>query len=327
MGPNIIRWERRQISMEDNRHYLQLKITGEDAGRDVRSFLYQEMGLTTKKISSVKFDSKGILLDGKRVTVRTKVLEGQTLAVLLNDTEQKEEHLVPTKMKLDILYEDEDLLFVNKPAGLVCHPSQGHYADTLANGVRAYFEKKRERSGIHLLGRLDKDTSGIVGIAKNSVAAERMTAQRSDGTLKKEYLALVSGCPVPGEGYIDILMEEYRDELDNNKWKMRRGGRLSGKKAGTYYRVVQYYSGYSLCALTLTTGRTHQIRFHMAEIGCPLLGDAVYGNGPAQTLERAALHAENLTFIHPFTGQKIYLKAELPEDMKKWCRQEMNSVV
>lgn len=313
--------------MEDNRHYLQLNITGEDAGRDVRSFLYQEMGLTTKKISSVKFDSKGILLDGKRVTVREKVLEGQTLAVLLNDTGQRDESLVPTEMELDILYEDEDLLFINKPAGIVCHPSQGHYADTLANGVRAYFQKKKERSSIHLLGRLDKDTSGIVGIAKNGVAAERMTAQRGDRTLKKEYLALVSGCPAPEKGYIDIPMEEYRDELDNNKLKMRRGGRSSGKKAGTYYRIVQGYSGYSLCALTLTTGRTHQIRFHMAEIGCPLLGDAVYGNGPVQALERAALHAESLTFMHPFTGQKIYLKAEMPGDMKKWCRQGKDSVV
>lgn len=313
--------------MKDNTHYLELKISGENAGRDVRSFLYQEMGLTTKKISSVKFDSQGIMLDGKRVTVRKKVSEGQTLAVLLNDTEWKEEKIVPMDMELDILYEDEDLLFINKPAGIVCHPSQGHYGDTLINGVRAYFEKQQERSSIHLIGRLDKDTSGIVGIAKNSVTAERMTVQRGGGTLRKEYLALVSGRPALKEGYIDIPMEEYRDKLDNNKLKMRRSDETTGKKTGTYYRVKTAFRDYSLCALTLATGRTHQIRFHMAEIGCPLLGDALYGAGPVQNLGRAALHAETVRFLHPFSGKAVYLKAEMPDDMKKWCRQEKDSMI
>lgn len=299
-------------------HYLQYHINAQEAGREVRSFLYQELKLTTSKIRSVKWDPAGILLDGERVTVRARVKEGQVLSVLLNDSLERADKLISVEMPLQILYEDENLLFVNKSAGMVSHPSQGHPADSLANGVRGYFDRKGERSSVHLIGRLDKDTSGILCIAKNGVTADRMTAQRKNGTMQKEYLALVTGNLPEPEGYIDTPMEEYCDPEDGNKLKMRAATRQAAgaKVAGTHYRMLREFPGGTLCALTLDTGRTHQIRFHMASIGCPLLGDPLYGAGSSGQIARTALHAGTLTAIHPFDGRKLCLKAELPEDMR-----------
>lgn len=299
-------------------HYLQYHINAQEADREVRSFLYQELKLTTSKIRSVKWDPEGILLDGERVTVRARVKEGQVLSVLLNDSLERADKLISVEMPLQILYEDENLLFVNKSAGMVSHPSQGHPADSLANGIRGYFDRKGERSSVHLIGRLDKDTSGILCIAKNGVTADRMTEQRKNGTMQKEYLALVTGSLPAPEGYIDTPMEEYRDPEDGNKLKMRAATRqaVGAKVAGTHYRMLREFSGGTLCALTLDTGRTHQIRFHMASIGCPLLGDPLYGTGSSGQIDRTALHAGTLTAIHPFDGSKLCLKAELPEDMR-----------
>ncbi|MCD8355753.1 MAG: RluA family pseudouridine synthase [Clostridia bacterium] len=301
----------------DGNHYLEYCITEQDTGREVLSLLRKRLHLSEKKIRSVKMDSHGIYLDDRRVTVREKVQAGQSLCVLLNDTEWREDCLIPFPMELDILYEDNDLLFLNKPADVVCHPSQGHYADSLANGVKAYFAEKQERSSIHLIGRLDKDTTGIVTIAKNSVTAQRLTEARNHHLLQKTYFALVTGCPKPEHGYITIPMSAYLDENSENKMIMHTDTE-NGKFAGTRYTAMQIFEGFSLCSVTLETGRMHQIRFHMAAIGCPLLGDAIYGTGKTEHLARAALHAGKLDFRHPFTGKWIQLETPLPEDMKKY---------
>ena len=299
-------------------HYLIQYISKEQEDREILSILMGELGLTIRKIRSVKWDSQGILLDGKRAGVRERVKEGQELKVLLNDTEHKSKYLQPFTMSLDILYEDEDLLILNKPSGLVCHPSKGHYNDSLANGVQAYFDEKEERSLIHLIGRLDKDTSGIVLVAKNSVVAERMTVGRAQELFTKEYQAIVKGIPDSMEGVITIPMEEYRDEAQNGKLIMRKGFTLNAKEAVTHYRVEKKMQGASLCRLVLDTGRTHQIRFHMSSIGCPLFGDSLYGNGPESGFDRAALHAHILRFTHPLTGKPMVIEAPLPEDMKRF---------
>ena len=224
-------------------------------------------------------------------------------------------------MALSILYEDENLLFVNKPAGIVCHPSQGHLTDSLASGVAAYFLEQEELSQVHLIGRLDKDTSGILGIAKNKVTAERMIALREQGKVQKEYLALVNGCPPKEEGSIEIGMKEYRNrESGDGRLRMCRDISSSGKHAMTHYQVIQRLSGYTLCRVHIETGRTHQIRFHMAQIGCPLMGDDLYGSSMKQSekaIDRTALHAYRSCFSHPFTGEKVELTAPLPDDMKK----------
>lgn len=197
-----------------NIHYLNYIVKEEEGGREILYFLREKMMLTTRKIRALKRESCGILLDGIPVTVRAKAQKGQKVQAMLNESENGSfpdtGRILPTDMDLSVLYEDEDLLFVNKPPGLVCHPSKGHRTDTLCNGICGYFKKTEQNAGIHLFGRLDKDTSGIVGIAKNKVTAERMTAQRLRGQFRKEYLALVWGCPSPKTGTIDIVMEEDR---------------------------------------------------------------------------------------------------------------------
>lgn len=294
-------------------HYLEYYVDEKDEGKEVLFLMQKKLALTTKKVRSVKHEEDGILLDGKRVTVRQRMKKGQILYVKLEDSKEKQNRIAGKKMPLCILYEDEDLLFVDKPAGLVSHPSKGHSADSLANGIQAYFDEKGEDSRIHLIGRLDKDTSGIVGIAKNSVTAERMIKQRKEGLLVKEYLALVKGNP-PDKGELNIPVEEMRDAQDGNKLKMKEGCGENAKTARTIFRVLRRYEGFCLVSLQIETGRTHQIRVHMALSGWPLVGDSLYGGGPEQGMERAALHAARLTCRHPFRGNTLKIKTKLPED-------------
>lgn len=307
--------------MWTNIHYLQYKIKEEEEGKEVLSILRGELRLSTKKIRSVKWEERGILLDGQRVTVRARVKAGQLLEVMLNDSLEKEERIAATPMTLSILYEDEDLLFLNKPAGMVSHPSMGHSSDSLANGVKAYFEEKREWSDIHLIGRLDKDTSGVIGIAKNGVTKERLLAMRQEGKIQKEYLALAQGIFESSAGTITIPMEEYREEKDGCKLKMRYPIEGRGVDAVTHYKVIKQYDEYCLLSLFIETGRMHQIRYHMAQIGHPLLGDAMYGWGKekAHGMTRTALHAKEVHLIHPFTREELVIGADLPEDMKRLC--------
>ena len=330
-------------------HYLEYYIEKKDHGKEVLAILRGELDLSTTKIRSVKWDENGILLNERRVTVRDRVCEGQVLKVLKDDSANRQLRVIPRSMPLDILYEDEDLLFVNKPPGVVSHPSKGHLDDSLANGVQAWFDRKGERSSIHLLGRLDKDTSGISGIAKNGVAARRLLNDRREGKVRKEYLAVAEGCFEEDSGVIAIPMEEYRDPSDQ-LLKMRRSKDPEKGHAKTCFQVVHRFrepiystsggdgNGCSLLRVQIETGRMHQIRFHMAEIGHPLLGDAMYGHGPVLavrppydgrvasacedsiTLNRTALHAHRLAFTHPFSEEKIVLEARLPEDMAPWYK-------
>ena len=292
----------------DKKNYLQYIAGQSDEGREVKSVLQNEMNLSARKIRTVKFNDAGILLDGVRVNVREKLHEGQVLLVLLDDDKEKEQTIIANPMELDIIYEDDNYLFVNKESGMVCHPAQGHLVDTLVNGVRAYFEGNCSNAKIHLVGRLDKDTSGIVAIAKNSVAAERLH-------FEKVYYAVVTGVPKPSKGYIDIAMEESFDGDDGRMLKMRKAD-SHGKPAGTFYEVINEYGEFSLCEIKLETGRTHQIRFHMSQMGWPLIGDPIYGKGSVKGMNRTALHAGEIRFIHPFDGREICLKAPLPKDME-----------
>lgn len=299
-------------------HYLEYVLEETDDGKEVLFLMQKVLGLTTKKVRSVKHEERGILLDGERVTVRTRGKTGQVLKVMLEDSQEKQYKIASTKMNLHILYEDDDLLFVDKPTGIVSHPSKGHSQDSLINGVQAYFEERggrdNSRSNIHLIGRLDKETSGVLGIAKNSVTAERLIRQRRSGVLVKEYLAFVKGNP-PENGVLEIPMEEMRDVRDGDKLKMKAGTGENAKTAKTFFRVVKRFEKFSLVSLVIETGRTHQIRFHMSQIGCPLLGDSFYGDGPELGVSRTALHAYRVTFTHPFCQKVMRIESEMPKDL------------
>ena len=305
------------------KHYHTVSIPPAYDGRMLIKYLKNELAFSATKISSVKYDTEGLLLNDERVTVRAVLHTGDRLSVLLTDSENREKHLIPNEMPLSILYEDADLIAVEKPAGIVCHPSKGHLVDSLASGLRAYFDRTDPEASVHLIGRLDKETSGIVLCAKNAVAAAIL--MRND-TVQKSYTAAAEGLFREKQGIITIPMRYVRDDLGilkvvpgeerNCGPEAQASGSADEKTAVTEYQVLSQREDYAILRVTISTGRMHQIRFHMAESGHPLLGDRVYG-GPTDRIGRAALHAGALTFLHPFTGEEINLAAEIPEDLEK----------
>ena len=359
-----------------------------EEGGIVQEVLRKQAGFTKKEIIRAKFLPDGIRKNGIRCRVTEKTLPGDIIEILLETETQTSAHLTVNTEVLDILYEDQDLLAVNKPAGVVTHPQGGHYEDTLANQVSAYYAFRQESHTVRPIGRLDKDTSGIVLFAKNQTAAARLQKQRERGELQKIYLAVTEisvkwnddtkkqeqgEIPVRREpfrehknqtgnlkniertpehtdqaeekhkkdveeknkvekfpGWSEIIrrMEEYETTADSDGWtridtpmapdpenRLRMIPTPLGKPARTLYKSLWTGKANQCFALHLETGRTHQIRLHMATLKYPLLGDPLYGGDQTQ-LHRAALHAYGVTLYQPYTGEKLHLTAPIPEDIR-----------
>lgn len=263
-----------------------------------------------------------VRIDGKIPRARDKVIGGETLDVDV-EPEMCDENVIAQDIPLDIIYEDEDILVVNKPVGLVVHPAAGHADGTLQNALLFHDEKLHEvpRSGI--VHRLDKDTSGLLVVAKNLKAHKLLVEQLQARTVKREYQAIVLGVLTSGR---TIDMPIGRHGRDRKKMAVKLEG---GKDAITHFRVLNRYRGHSRIKVNLETGRTHQIRVHMAYVKFPLVGDQTYGGRlqvPAgagdelrdllRVYDRQALHARKLGLIHPATGKQMEWKAPLPDDMK-----------
>lgn len=296
------------------RRTLSYKIKQEDVDRTVGglvNFLLKDcLHLTGREVSRAKFLPNGIMADVVQVTVKQRIKAGQTLTVCLEDTDGKESRVAPREGPIQIVYEDEDIVFVNKPAGVVVHPSHGHFYDSIGNFLAYHYEQLGQDVICRVIGRLDKDTSGVLLFAKNQAAAARMTAQKQNGESSRTYLALVSGHMPKQSGEIDAPLERMPDDL------MLQRVSESGLSAYTTYEVVQEFEEYSLLSVKISTGRTHQIRVHMASIGHPLLGDVLYGK-PDARIARAALHSSEVTCRQPFTGETIQIQVPLPEDMSQ----------
>lgn len=292
--------------------------TQEDDGKPLGTVLRQGLGLTARQIKQVKFLPDGLRInearqrDGRLITTRTAVRQGDQIRVQF---QEKSETVVPVAGELAIVYEDEDLVVVNKPAGLVAHPAHGHFTDTLVNRLAARYPEP-----IRLIGRLDKDTSGLIGAARSSIAATRMEQQRREHILSREYLALVKG-QLQGAGRVEQPLTEKRSTL------MQMVVDPEGKPAITEYRVWHSWDSCSLVWLRLQTGRTHQIRVHMAWLGHPLLGDRLYGEEQEDGLKRAALHSWRIQARQPFSGERLAIMALPPDDFKsKWEVKLMNEL-
>ncbi|AJY73636.1 RluA family pseudouridine synthase [Paenibacillus beijingensis] len=319
---------------------LTVTITESEQGRMVRTVLEKRLGVSRKLLSRLKLTEEGITLNGKRVYTSERVNAGDLLAIRME--RETSDDILPQKMELDIVFEDDHLLVVNKPAGIVVHPTHGHYTGTLANGVVHHWKEKGEQVRFRPVHRLDEHTSGLVAIAKNPYVHQQLSEQHGDGTIEKRYLAFVYGTPQSGEAVADV------DSANEPRQPDAEAGTVSGTINGpidrdpvsphvrivtpdgypsvTHYETVRIFGAgeASQVRLRLETGRTHQIRVHMKHIGCPLIGDPMYGAQPDRlhpqweaAAGRQALHAELLAFTHPITRERISFKAELPPDLQQ----------
>ncbi len=254
-----------------------------------------------------------VLVNGKNIKSSYKATENDE--VLINIPEPKEINIVPQNIPLNIVYEDQDILVINKQKGLVVHPGNGNEDGTLVNAIMAYC--KKDLSGIGgvirpgIVHRIDKDTSGILIIAKNDKAHLNISEQIKNHQVKKTYIALVRG--IVKENEATINMPIGRSTKDRTKMAVDR----NGKEAITHFSVIKRYEDMTLLKVRIETGRTHQIRVHLSHIGYPIIGDNVYSNGKNKfNVVGQMLHSYEIEFTHPTTGEKMVLKAELPEYFK-----------
>lgn len=287
---------------------LNLTVTPDQSGWKVDALLRGPLGLSGTVIRRVKWLEDGILLDGVRVTVGDRVRAGQVLSVVVGDTEVSGA-IVPAPGPLDIVYQDKDVLVLNKAPGVAVHPGPGHYSDTVGNFLMDYYKKQGILADFHPVHRLDRGTSGLLLVALHGHAQEVLKGQLHSPAFRRVYLAVCEGTPNPPSGVIDAPI----GRLDGSV--LARTVRPDGQRAVTHYQTLRTVNGRSLVRLELETGRTHQIRVHMAHLCHPLTGDFLYGTEDHALIPRPALHAAELSFTHPITGASMSFTAPLPRDM------------
>lgn len=299
----------------ENQKYRELAccIKEDMNGLTVRQVLKGFFGLTDHDISRAKYRRDGIRVNGVRVFVSEKVQTGDKIIIRIED--EAAGRTVPSDGPLQILYEDEDLLALNKPAGIVVHPSHGHYADSLGNYVAGYYRRQGWPHDSRTIGRLDMETSGIILYGKTRSSVSLMVKEGEAGLLRKGYLALA-------EGYFEKESCDYCGPIGRvDGAKLLRMVRDDGDEAVTHVRVLRQYEQYALLYVAIETGRTHQIRVHLSNDGHPLIGDQLYGGKNIMT--RAALHCFECSFNRLFSEERISLRAALPEDMRTLIDEDM----
>lgn len=281
---------------------LQYAIPSEYSSKRVLDFL-KHLGFSHRLITKLKQAPDGILLNGEHIRTIDPMSEGDLLEINL-PTDKKESISIPVEMPLDIIYEDDDILVLNKPAMLAVHESHNHLGDTLSNAVAFHLKKEGKPSVFRAVGRLDKGTSGLMVCALNRYAASRLS-----GKIKKQYLAIAKGI-YEGEGTIDAPI--YRpDPILTVRTVDERG-----EKAVTHWTALKNDGESTLLRIKLETGRTHQIRVHFASLGTPLVGDTMYGT-PDERICHQALHCCECRFIHPVKNEEMHFFCDMPDDMKK----------
>ena len=288
---------------------MELKYIKKDSDNyeTIRHVLRQEFKMSSNLILKLK-KAKLIFLNNEFTYLDKTINNGDIISVCL-DFNEDNSNIVSTKMNLDILYEDEGLLIVNKSAEIPVHPSALHFKDTLSNGVRYYYDKNSINRKIRIVNRLDRNTSGIVIFAKNEYIQERLAYQMKSKEFRKEYIAICEGYLDNKDGIINAKI----DRKDNSI--IERCISNNGQTAITKYNVIKEINNMSEIHIILETGRTHQIRVHMAHIGHPIVGDDLYGHS-SNLINRQALHAYKVTFKHPISGKKLEILSDLPDDMK-----------
>ena len=273
----------------------------------INDILLKEFHISTH-LRTKLIKNKCIYVNNNICDTRDKISIGDTITVDLS-LDEDNSNIVPTPMNLDIIYEDEWLLVLHKPAGIAIHPSMLHFDTSLSNGVKYYFDSIGLKKKIRPVNRLDLNTSGLVIFAKCEYIQECLSKQMENKTFKKEYLCIVSGKFKDKIGTLNLPIARKKNSI------IERCVNNNGQKSITHYEVLQEFDNYSLVKCILETGRTHQIRVHMSYIGHPLLGDTLYGKS-SPLIDRQALHCSKLEFIHPISKQNMIFTCELEEDLK-----------
>ena len=289
---------------------LEKKVSKEYEGATIREFLKEYLGLSSRLIRRSAIE-KRILVNKKEVRMRYIVHTGDLVQINLQSDESQ--NITPEKMDLDIVYEDEDILVINKKPYMVVHPTKTYQSGTLANGVLFYFKETNQNCIVRLVSRLDMNTSGLIIIAKNQFAHMALSKEMEENNLEKRYLAIVHGNLKEKEGTIDAPI--YRP--DGEEFGTMRIVDERGQRSITHYKVIESFKDADLVECLLETGRTHQIRVHMKHLGHPIYGDTLYGfEGDEELIPRQALHAYGLDFKSPKTKETLSLRAKLPDDME-----------
>ena len=281
---------------------LMYKIRKEDINKTINELLLSEFNFSNRLLNK--------LIKKKKIFLNTRSIINKigTIKIDLNYNEENL-NIFPNKMDLNIVYEDEWMLILNKPAGIPIHPSRFHYKDSLSNGVKYYFDSINLYKKIRPINRLDLNTSGLVIFAKCEYIQEQLSNQMASNIFKKEYLCIIDGILKEKIGTIDLPIARKSGSI------IERTINKYGKKSITHYKVLKEFNNYSLVYCKLETGRTHQIRVHMQAIGHPILGDTLYGQ-KSSLIDRQALHSYKVEFIHPITKNKLNFIADLSNDMK-----------
>ena len=278
----------------------------------VSHFLKQK-GFSSQNLVQLKKNPDAVLANEVPCFMNHVLHPGDTLTLHIREARSSEK-IPPVELPLDIVYEDEDLMVINKPAGMPVHPSMNNYYNSMANALAYYFDQQNRPFVFRCINRLDRDTSGLTIVAKHYVSAgmlSAMIANKAASGITREYLAIVKGSVQPPEGTITAPLGRKEGSIIERTIDFEKG-----ESAITHYKVLDEKNGHSLVSLILETGRTHQIRIHMKHLGYPLIGDYLY-NPDMERIQRQALHAWKLSFVHPITGEKMQFTAPLPEDMAK----------
>jgi len=298
-------------------------------GKRIDAYLSGRFPDYSRSVCQKLIDADAVLVNGQPVKASYRVRLGDEIRIWL--PELADDAPVPEDIPLDIVYEDAAFTVVNKPSGMVTHPAKGHWSGTLVNAIQFRFDSLSTLAGEHRPGivhRLDRDTTGLLIVAKDDVAHRQLASQFEQRTIRKEYLALVSGVPERDSDYIERTIGPHPTNREKMAIRLPEDG---GKEAVTFYEVIERFRGYAFVRCKPATGRTHQIRVHLAHVGYPIIADKLYSGRDRLTLgdlagpnaagaeqvllDRQGLHAHALQLVHPLTGQELKLNAPLPPDM------------
>lgn len=292
---------------------LKFAVDKEDSGKLLRDFL-KEKQISKTALTEIKFSGGGLFANNERVTVRYPLKAGDEIIVQF-PRESPSDDLLPEDLPMNIVYEDDYLLVIDKPANMASIPSREHRHGTLANALLHYYQSSGYEATIHIVTRLDRDTTGLMLVAKHRHAHHLFSLQQKKYDIKRKYEAIAHGRMEIRSGRIEAPIGRKETSI------IEREVRIDGQPAITNYDVLAVFEEYSHLSLRLETGRTHQIRVHMAHLGHPLAGDNLYG-GEKTHITRQALHSCELSFYHPFREMYLTFHSKLPDDMARMVRSE-----